>query len=600
MRKLLSTCLALLLFLPLGAREQVLWHLPKDKLGQPVLFGSRIVEVNRPMGKVFAPGQRNARPVLMSFQRDTTGMFLVPARYQPFFGNKGGLRKYHHVHTVFFPIVEEKADTLVLDISRYFYRYPQQVSAIPPREMKQEVRKSYEYLETVEDTDYMQVTCRYRYESGLDVTAACYVLFLPRHPMSPYLVNPSRAGYSRVEVADEEGWRHGSSQRWNLEGDRKIVFYVDRAFPEGWYPYIKEGLEDWNKAIEAVGLGSPITVLPEPEGLNRNSPLVNMVRYMDVPESNAKGDVLCDPRSGEILQGDILWWKNVKDLISLWRYVQTGAADPMARLEEYPLEMLGPMIRYSVCHEMGHVLGLSHNMGGSWAYPSDSLHSPSFTKEYGTTASVMDYARYNHLATAADVEAGVNLLPPRLGPYDYYAIALGYAPEKARYNRYCYYVPSIRAAISPDPSSQSETLGNDLLASSAAGLRNCRILLEKDGLTAERKQLLHGQYYRYINLALSNIGGAVKGKPVSAKIQRSTLEFVMESLDNVPPPLKDVYHEQHILDELVGSFLPERVLKTRGERGLKAYYRQLRQLRDRYSLTRLPDEQEWTYNSLIQ
>jgi len=600
MRKLLSTCLALLLFLPLGAREQVLWHLPKDKLGQPVLFGSRIVDVNRPMGKVFAPGQRNARPVLMSFERDTTGMFLVPARYQPFFGNKGGLRKYHHVHTVFFPIVEEKADTLVLDISRYFYRYPQQVSAIPPREMKQEVRTAYEYLETVEDTDYMQVTCRYQFESGLDVTAACYVLFLPRHPMAPYLVNPSRAGYTRVEVADKEGWRHGSTQRWNLERQDKIVFYVDRAFPEGWYPYIKEGLEDWNKAFEAVGLGSPITVLPEPEGLNRNSPLVNMVRYMDVEEANAKGDVLCDPRSGEILQGDILWWKNVKDLISLWRYVQTGAADPMARLEEYPLEMLGPMIRYSVCHEMGHVLGLSHNMGGSWVYPADSLRSPSFTKEYGTTASVMDYARYNHLATAADVEDGVNLLPPRLGPYDYYAIALGYAPEKARYNRYCYYVPPISAAISPDPSSQSETLGDDLLASSAAGLRNCRILLEEDGLTGNRKKLLRGQYYRYITLALSNIGGAVKGTPVSAKIQRSTLVFVMESLENVPPELRDVYHEQHILDELVGKYLPERVLKTRGERGLKAYYRQLRQLRDRYSLTRLRDEQEWTYNSLIQ
>ena len=239
-------------------------------------------------------------------------------------------------------------------------------------------------------------------------------------------------------------------------------------------------------------------------------------------------------------------------------------------------------------------------MGGSWAYPSDSLHSPSFTKEYGTTASVMDYARYNHLATAADVDAGVNLLPPRLGPYDYYAIALGYAPEKARYNRYCYYVPSIRAAISPDPSSQSETLGNDLLASSAAGLRNCRILLEKDGLTAERKQLLHGQYYRYINLALSNIGGAVKGASVSAKIQRSTLVFVVESLQDVPPELRDVRSEQRILDELVGSFLPERVLKTRGERGLKAYYRQLRRLRDRYSLIRLPDEKEWTYNSLIQ
>ena len=599
MRRLLSTCLALLLLLPLEAREQVLWHLSKDRLGQPALFGSRIVEVNRPMGKVFAPGQRNARPVLVSFEQDTTGIFLVPARYQPFFG-KGNLRKYHHVHTVFFPIVEEKPDTLVLDISRYFYRYPPQVSAIPPREMKQEVRTSHEYVGTVEEPDYLQVNCRYQFQSGLDVTAACYVLFLPDEPMSSYLVNPSRAGYNRVEVADEEGWRHGSSQRWNLERREKIVFYVDRAFPEGWYPYIKEGLEDWNKAFEAVGLGSPITVLPEPEGLNRHSPLVNMVRYMDVPEANAKGDVLCDPRSGEILQGDILWWRNVKDLIQLWRYVQTGAADPRARLQEYPLDMLGPMIRYSVCHEMGHVLGLSHNMGGSWAYPADSLRSPSFTQEYGTTASVMDYARYNHLATASDVEEGVNLLPPRLGPYDYYAIALGYAPGKARYNRFCYYVPPISAAISPDPSSQSESLGDDLLASSAAGLRNCRILLGEEGLTGDRKKILRGQYYRYITLALSNIGGAVKGTPVSAIIQRSTLDFVIESLQDVPPQLKDVYHEQHILDELVGRFLPERVLKTRGERGLKAYYRQLRQLRDRYGVTRLPDEKEWTYNYLIQ
>lgn len=598
MKRRLLLLLLMFLALPLAAKDQVLWHLPKDKLGKPVLFGSRIVEVNRPMGKVFAAGQRNSRPVLMEFQRDTNGMFLVPATYQPFIGT-GKLLKYHHVHAVYFPIVEESADTLTLDISRYFYRYPHQVSAIPPKSLRGEEKKTDTCLGTVEVPDYLQVTYRYLYQSGLDVAVACYVLFLPDNPMMPRRVNPKRAGYSCVDVADQEGWRHASSQLWNLERNSEIVFYVDKAFPAEWFPYIKEGLEDWNKAFEAVDLGSPIRALPEPEGLDRNSPLVNMVRYMDVDEANAKGDVLCDPRSGEILQGDILWWKNVKELIEKWRYLQTGASDPMACQEDYPMEMLGPMIRYSVCHEMGHVLGLSHNMGGSWSYPTDSLRSPSFTQEYGTTASVMDYARYNHIATASDVEEGVNLLPPRLGPYDYYAIALGYAPQKAQYNKYCYFAPAVSAAISPDPSAQAETLGNDLVASSAAGLRNCRILLGEDGLTPERRKLLCGSYYRYLTLALSNIGGAVQGTPVSAKEQRRTLEFVIKSLAEVPPDLMDVRREQHILDELVGGFLPDRVLKTRGERGLKAYYRQLQQLRDRYEITRLKDEQEWNYNQLI-
>ena len=139
MKKSLLVLLLLLPVLPLAAaRDQVLWHLPKEKLGQPVLFGSRVVDVNRPMGKVFAAGQRNPRPVMMSFERDTTGIFLIPRSYQPFMGT-GSLLKYYHVQTVYFPIVEESADTLTLDISRYFYRYPRQISAIPPNFLRKEV-----------------------------------------------------------------------------------------------------------------------------------------------------------------------------------------------------------------------------------------------------------------------------------------------------------------------------------------------------------------------------------------------------------------------------------------------------------------------------
>jgi len=601
MRGFLVAVCILLASLPAQAGREVLWHLPKDRLGQPVLFGSRVVDVNRPMGKVFAPGQRNANPVLMAFERDTTGVFLMPRNYQPYIGSRSRW-KYFHVHAAYFPIVEESADTLTLDISRYFYRYPHQISVIPPNILREEIKEINTCLGTVETPDYMEVTYNYVYESGLDVTAACYVLFLPKEPMESWRVNPERAGYNSIDIADKEGWRHPSSQRWNLQRNPHIVFYVDKAFPDEWFPYIKEGLEDWNKAFEAIGYKDVIKVYPEPRdsSIDRHSPLINMVRYMDVAESNAKGDVLCDPRTGEILHGDILWWKNVKDLMENWRYAQTGAADPEARKEKYSMEMFGPMIRYSVCHEMGHVLGLSHNMGGSWSYPADSLHSPSFTRKYGTTASVMDYARYNHLATAADVKAGVSLLPPRLGPYDYYAIALGYAPGQARYNQYCYYASPVSAAISPDPSSQTESLSGDLLASSAAGLRNCSLLLELDGLTPARRNLLRRQYYRYITLSLSNLGGAVKGKPVSARIQRQTLEFVIKSLEDVPPQIRDASREQHVLDELVGRFLPGRVYKTRGAMGLRAYYRQLRQLRDKYELTSLKDEKDWNLIHLTQ
>ena len=465
------------------------------------------------------------------------------------------------------------------------------MSAIPPKVLGGRA-SSFCILSHRDEGRYLELTGRYRYESGIEVTALCYLLFLCPEPLASRSVDPSLAAYNGVELPRREGKREFLSYRWNVERGSRIVFYVDRAFPQEWYPYIKEGVEDWNGAFRRIGLGDVLEVLPEPADstFDRYSPLVNMVRFIDSDESNAKGDVLADPRSGEILQADILWWKDVLGLLCDWRYVQTGAADPAARLSEYPMTMLGPMIRHAICHEAGHALGLGHNMGGSWAYPSDSLCSVSFTREYGSCASVMDYARYNHLATASDVEAGVNLLPPRLGPYDYYAIALGYGTEgKAVPGPYCYFAPFIVAAVSPDPSAQPETLGNDLLRSSKAGIDNCRALLTLDGLDSRRKELLSRQYYRYIMLAMSNIGGAVKGEPVKMKEQRRTLEFIIGSLATVPPELADPVRRDRALDELSGNFLPARILETRGRCALNAYNRQLSGLLRKY------DKQLYTY-----
>ena len=558
---------------------------PKEKVGTPVLFGSRIVEVNRPHGKVFAPGQRNPRPQVMLFQRQDNCLVLVP-EHPP-------RNRRMEVKPAVFPIVEETAEAFAIDLEPYFSTYPEDISAVPPR-MLPGPAVEHELWCPSTSPEWLQVNGRYRYQDGLEVTAACYLLWLREKPLPPIDLDPSKVGYNSVEGRHPEG----RYQRWDLTGGRTLDFYVDRAFPEEWFPYIKEGIEDWNQAFRAIGLGDVLRVHPEPDGLDTASPLVNMVRYMDVEESNAKGDVLIDPRSGEILQGDILWWKNVVDLIKGWRYVQTGAADPEARLADYPMEMLGPMIRHAVCHEMGHVLGLSHNMGASWAYPADSLRDVGFTRHYGTTASVMDYARYNHLAAAADVRAGVALLPPRLGPYDYYAIACGYGPDPhLEPGPYCYFAPMISAAIPHDPSAQPESLGNDLLRSSKAGTGNCRALLALDGLTPERQALLKKYYYRYLSLALSNIGGVMQGKPVTRKVRRQTLSFVMDALAQVPVQLKDPVQERIILDELVGNFLPERLVNTVGQKELDHYYRHLGRLHKKYPELPLKPLGQWKYNN---
>lgn len=576
-----ASVIALLLF-PLLLQGQVLLRIPADRLDAPVLLGSRIVDVSQSWGKVFAPGQRNPFPQLMHFCLDSAGrVALVPEELRSLREEgrgRGRGKRLEHVHPLHFPVVERAADgSLTLDAGEYFSSYPVSVSVIPPKMLEKEVQLSGELLSVSETPEYLQVTGKYTYASGLEVTAAVYFLFLPREPMPGKRVT----GYNSAQQRGHR--RDAPSQRWDLSRRDSIVFYVDKAFPKAWFPYIKEGVEDWNRAFEAAGMGKVLSARPEPEGLDRHSPLVNMVRYMDVEEANAKGDVLCDPRSGEILQGDILWWKNVVSLNMLWRYAQTGAADPVARQPEYPLEVLGPMIRYAVCHEMGHVLGLGHNMGASWSYPTDSLRSPSFTRKYGTTASVMDYARYNHLATAADVQAGVNLLPPRLGPYDYYAIACGYGADVPEPGEYCYYAPPVSAAISPDPSAQAETLGSDLLASSAAGLRNCCALLELDGLDNERLKFLKKQYYRYIWLSLSNFGGSVQGVPVPWETYEKTFSFVQKGLLEVPTALKDREQEQRILEELWGNFLPERVYMALGEKAFRRYEKKVNKLKKKYN-----------------
>ena len=151
----------------------------------------------------------------------------------------------------------------------------------------------------------------------------------------------------------------------------------------------------------------------------------SVIRYLASPIPNANGPHVSDPRSGEILESDINWYHNVMTLLRNWFFVQTSAINEEARGVSFKDEVMGRLIRFVSAHEVGHTIGLPHNMGSSSAYPVDSLRSATFTKKYGTAPSIMDYARFNYIAQPED--KGVALMP-NVGVYDKHSVKWGYRP----------------------------------------------------------------------------------------------------------------------------------------------------------------------------
>ena len=272
---------------------------------------------------------------------------------------------------------------------------------------------------------------------------------LPDDPM-PMRVQDNRVGYfytdksifdSDADRIDERTYIH----RWRLEPkaedveryyqgelvepQRQIVFYVDSAFPEKWRQTIKDGIEVWNRAFEAAGFKNAIKALDYPKDDSQFDPdnmRYNCFRYVTTETANAMGPSYVDPRTGEILSADVIWYHNIVSLLHHWRFIQTGAVDKRVRTSKFSDDMMCESVKYAASHEVGHTLGLMHNMGASYSYPVEKLRDPQFTQQYGTTPSIMDYARNNYVAQPGDLERGVKLTPPDLGVYDIYAINWGY------------------------------------------------------------------------------------------------------------------------------------------------------------------------------
>ena len=394
----------------------------------------------------------------------------------------------------------------------------------------------------------------------LTAEMACSFILLPEKPYHPRKADPriglfftgrekfgtlssgSKEVYYvnrwRLEPSDTEAFIRGEK----VEPTKPIVFYIDNTFPEWWKPYIREAVNSWSGPFEDIGFKNAViakdfpTAEEDPE-FDPDNIKYNCVRYAPIGVKNAMGPSWVDPRSGEIINASVYVYHDVIKLVSDWMYVQTAQADEAVRGFEPSKERLGEAFLYVIRHEVGHCLGLMHNMGASSSIPVESLRDPAFTQENGTTYSIMDYARFNYIAQPGDMERGVKLTPPDFGKYDRYAIRWAYTPvfgaadfeEESRITT-SWISDSLKVApfyrygkqqvysMFFDPRNQNEDLGDDVIAASKYGMSNLKYIMKNfmDWIGPEddeyelRTDIYVGiinQYLRYAQHVLMNVGG---------------------------------------------------------------------------------------------
>lgn len=359
-----------------------------------------------------------------------------------------------------------------------------------------------------------------------------------------------------------------------VEPQKQIVYYIDPATPKKWRPFLIAGVNDWQKAFEQAGFKNAIVAKEWPEAdttMSLDDARFSVIRYFASPQQNAYGPNIADPRTGEIIESHIGWYHNVMNLVHRWYMIQAGAIDPRARKNKFDDELMGQLIRFVSSHEIGHTLGLRHNMGASSTVPVEKLRDKAWVEAHGHTPSIMDYARFNYVAQPEDNISEKGIFP-RINDYDKWAIQWGYKPildqpsaeaEKKVLNKIT--IDSLKSnkrlwfggeGRDQDPRSQSEDLSDDNIKASLYGIKNLKRIVpqlinwtREDGEDYSSLKEMYkeavGQYSRYAFHVLKNLGGVMVTEktydqpgavyqPVSLARQKETIKFYNDQVFTTP------------------------------------------------------------------
>ena len=583
--------------------DKIFFEIDNDLLSKDLLMVTRFVKFPANFQAYQNAGSKTSEQ-LIHFTKKNKQLLIIQKSYINIADKKDPIAKSVAQNNfppilAAFPIKNNEKDRFLIDVSKYFNNDSPGFNILSAAQKKQfgigsidSNRSFIDEVKSFKENIEIRHTLTYRSSKAPKDNSTKTVSFQINHSiiLLPTELMPIRYLDPRVGWFNLKKYNYSSEelksdeirviQRWRLEpkdldaytqGElvepiKPIVYYIDPATPIKWRPYFKKGIEDWAKVFEKAGFKNAIIAKDAPsEEEDPNFSLEDVryssIRYVATTTRNATGPRVSDPRTGEIIESDIIWYHNHLRSYRNRYLLETGAANPKARTLDTPEGEIGEMIRRVISHEVGHALGLPHNMKASSAYPVDSLRSGSFTQKNGIATTIMDYARYNYVAQPGDENIR---FVRQLGPYDDYSIEWGYRffpMETSETEKVSLRKMVDKKSMNPiymygsggnDPNTQTENIGDDPIKASYYGIKNLKIVVSnlddwttKKGQSYEDLNELYnetiGVYRRYIYHVIKMIGGInetvmVKGQDnvpyqsLNAKEQKRALGFLGQNL----------------------------------------------------------------------